>query len=1803
MNTETNLEQPQIIIVDPTVKNYQQLLTGIAASTQVVILDETQDGIEQVNEIITGTDNLSAVHIISHGSPGSLKLGATQLNLNNLESYSNLLQQWRMNLGETADILLYGCDVAADPSFIARLSEITGADIAASNNKTGSSALGGDWDLEITSGSIETATPFSAEAIEDYEYVLANFDVTVATDDGTGNTAGTLSWAILQANNTAGDDTITLQTNVRFTAVPLTLINSNIDIIGNNFTVSGDVNGNNTNDAGDVRPFFIKSGEVNFSNLSISGGRAQGGSGSGGGAGIGGGLFIYAGSVSLNNVAFTGNAAIGGSGSNTGGGGGMFGHGGVFTGGSLFSSPSNDFFNPEGGYGGNGNYGGFGSGFGRGGNGGGFGGGGFGGGGGRDGGNGGYGGGGGDRGEGGNFGGNGGYYRYLPGGTRGGGAGLGGAIFIRTGTLNLKGTTFNNNSAIGGEGDTSNSAIAGRWATPGQGKGGAIFAMQSTTNTNGNNQGMPSSLPIVTAVDGLPNFSGNDAANHADTANVKPTIPGVALDNKDVYGVMNATNELPIVSTIRKTGSAGTVITFSATDFESAFADSDNQPLGKIKITSLPANGSLTLNGVAVTANQEIETSALGNLAFTPNADFSGIISFGWNGFDGMDYAIAGATVNLAVDVINLATDFDVTVETDDGTGNTVGTLSWAILQANNTAGDDTITLYNNVRLTANSQIAIDSNINIIGNRCTVSGDAINNGINDAGDVRPFFVRSGVVSFSNMSVIGGRAQAGNGGGGAAGMGGGLFIYDGTVTLTNVSFANNSALGGNGGENKNDIDYGGGGFGGDGSNEGGGSGGFFGGTGGSNGSAGSNGSHGGDGVNGFGGDGSNGGPGGSGGLFAGGGIGGDGGGGGGSGRSLGGNGGDGGNGGNGGGFGGGGGDGGGGGFGGSSGVIPGSAGSPGSGGSGGSGGFGGGGGGGGLTLGSPGSGGFGGGDGGIGGIPSRSHRTIIYPGTEGGGGGGGAGFGGAIFIRTGTLNLNDTTFTNNTATGGTGANPGQGKGGAIFALHSTTNPNGNNQGMPSSLPTVNVVGELPNFSGNDAANNANTDPTTSGISADNEDVFGLITVNTVVKQGDEDTNLEFSATDFSSTFDEIEGENLAKIQLTSLPQNGTLTLAGNAVTVNQEIAVAELNNLIFTPNANFNGIAAFNWNGSDESAYTTTGYTVSLNITAVNDLLTLSTVINDQSAVQNADFNFTVPQNTFIEVDGDTTYSASLENGGALPRWLTFNSTTRTFSGKPVPNDLGAINIKVTASDAAATASDVFTLTVNATPNTAPTVSTPISDTQATAGTLFSYTFAENTFVDADGNALTYTLTLADGSPLPAWLSFDPQTRTISGTPEEGTAATFDILLTASDTAGASNSERFNLAVSDPTPTPTPNPTPTPAPTPNPTPAPTPNPAPAPTPNPTPAPAPNPTTTPTPNPTPTPAPTATPGIADLGNLALGIPIIPNVNEVESTLNGGESDDTITGTNTAEAIDGFAGSDWLFGSGANDNLIGGDGIDILFGNAGADYLDGGNDIDIIFAGKDSDIVLGQDGDDFLLGEQEKDTVNGGLGNDYINGNANNDTLDGGNGDDTINGGKDNDLIIGNLGADLLLGDLGNDTIVGGDGNDYLNGNAGDDLLDGGNGNDTQSGGKDDDTLIGNTGDDTLSGDAGNDALYGNAGADLLDGGDGNDTLHGGKDDDTLTGGSGDDILNGDMGNDILTGGAGSDLFVLKSGAGSDTITDFFDGEDLLGLSAGLTFENLIITEGNNATLIRAGDELLATLAGVQSNLITASDFALI
>ncbi|MCT7962230.1 DUF4347 domain-containing protein [Laspinema sp. D1] len=163
----------EILFADPTVTGYETLIASTPAELQVVVLDPNRDAIAQISEILSQQKQpLNGLHILSHAQSGMLHLGNSVLTAETLPEAE--ISQWAKSLTPDADILLYGCNLAADwGGFVNRLAAITGADIAASDNLTGNAALGGDWELEAHTGPIEVQIPFSAEAIGAYRNVLA----------------------------------------------------------------------------------------------------------------------------------------------------------------------------------------------------------------------------------------------------------------------------------------------------------------------------------------------------------------------------------------------------------------------------------------------------------------------------------------------------------------------------------------------------------------------------------------------------------------------------------------------------------------------------------------------------------------------------------------------------------------------------------------------------------------------------------------------------------------------------------------------------------------------------------------------------------------------------------------------------------------------------------------------------------------------------------------------------------------------------------------------------------------------------------------------------------------------------------------------------------------------------------------------------------------------------------------------------------------------------------------------------------------------------------------------------------------------------------------------------------------------------------------------------------------------------------------------------------------------------------------------------------------------------------------------
>jgi hypothetical protein len=192
----------------------------------------------------------------------------------------------------------------------------------------------------------------------------------------------------------------------------------------------------------------------------------------------------------------------------------------------------------------------------------------------------------------------------------------------------------------------------------------------------------------------------------------------------------------------------------------------------------------------------------------------------------------------------------------------------------------------------------------------------------------------------------------------------------------------------------------------------------------------------------------------------------------------------------------------------------------------------------------------------------------------------------------------------------------------------------------------------------------------------------------------------------------------------------------------------------------------------------------------------------------------------------------------------------------------------------------------------------------------------------------------------------------------------------------------------------------------------------------------------------------------------------------------------------------------------------------------------------------------------------------------------------------------LVRLSLPENLVLGTADDDVIVGTADDDVIDALAGDDVVAGGAGDDIIFGGDGDDVLRGDRNTTSSGGPGGDDIIYGGAGNDRIGGKAGDDQLFGGEGDDRLWGDDGDDLLYGGAGNDVLIGGKGRDTFVLAAGEGTDFIRDFKVGEDFIGLTEGLSFGDLSVTQNRGRTLIGFENETLAVLSGVNANTLIAS-----
>lgn len=563
------------------------------------------------------------------------------------------------------------------------------------------------------------------------------------------------------------------------------------------------------------------------------------------------------------------------------------------------------------------------------------------------------------------------------------------------------------------------------------------------------------------------------------------------------------------------------------------------------------------------------------------------------------------------------------------------------------------------------------------------------------------------------------------------------------------------------------------------------------------------------------------------------------------------------------------------------------------------------------------------------------------------------------------------------------------------------------------------------------------------------------------------------------------------------------------------------------------------------------------------------------------------------IDGQTGSNTAVYAGSASDYLIVTGPTTTTVTGTGVRLADGTDTLKNI--QFIQFADHLVSLGIDA--NNKPVLGVPeMADQSVDDGAAYSYQIPATAFIDLDlGDAMTFVATLADGSALPAWLTFNPINRTFSGTPPlAAVGAEIEVEVTASD-QGYSISDSFVLTI------------------------------------------------------------ALAKGSDINGTAAADTLAGTFRA--ETMIGLAGNDIFAGSAGADRIDGGADIDRVDYSASAAGIVidlatgsaaGGDAEgdtlisieeargsafdDRITGTAGGDKLYGGgveSQVGSPDTASGADRIDGGGGDDLIAGGDGADTLLGGSGNDLIYARANadgslEDVIDGGNGIDELRLGGDGgqirgsangailnlsiegsgavsiEHVVGSAHDDVITGNGFANDLSGGLGNDILSGEGGNDSLNGNDGNDTLVGGAGSDILRGDAGDDRLAGGAGGDQLYGGSGIDTVDyrtsaagvtvnlttntasGGDAQgdqfadgliENIDGSDFADTLTGSSAANILKGFGGDDVLQGGAGNDSF--DGGAGSDGVVYTGNRADYVIDFGARTITDINLANGNDGT----------------------------
>lgn len=194
---------PILVIFDSRVPDLDVLDDALLANAVSHTLAPQDDALVVITQLLVET-GAARLAMVAHGVPGAVQMGASWLELKQLQTQAHLLQEWAV-----VEIGLYSCYVAQDDRWIAELERLTGARVAATTGKVGAAAQGGSWDIGWEAG---TAI-FNLDAVANYPHTLAvesNYTISgVSSNDLFFNTSEaqsvTISGSLTQTSTNGSD--------------------------------------------------------------------------------------------------------------------------------------------------------------------------------------------------------------------------------------------------------------------------------------------------------------------------------------------------------------------------------------------------------------------------------------------------------------------------------------------------------------------------------------------------------------------------------------------------------------------------------------------------------------------------------------------------------------------------------------------------------------------------------------------------------------------------------------------------------------------------------------------------------------------------------------------------------------------------------------------------------------------------------------------------------------------------------------------------------------------------------------------------------------------------------------------------------------------------------------------------------------------------------------------------------------------------------------------------------------------------------------------------------------------------------------------------------------------------------------------------------------------------------------------------------------------------------------------------------------------------------------------------------------